>query len=260
MNADASESGPLPSPEEPARWSRRRWWILVFIAFAAHLIFFAALQDRRPQVARVSVPSTVLNAAEQTGEMQALLDPTLFALPNRFGVAGLTWLRSATPSYSPYRWAEKPHWLTLPAEELGTTFSRFMLTNVFGNPALAFKPEPSELANAAPPMVAPGATRSGVRLTGGLAEREWLNAPALRSWPASDLLRNTTVQAQITAGGEVLSAALLPPRSGSRLADDYALQLVRNARFTPIPVGNELTLGTLVFEWFTEPAAPTNAP
>jgi hypothetical protein len=94
-----------------------------------------------------------------------------------------------------------------------------------------------------------------------LASRRLLNPPKLQSWPASDLLTNSVMRVLVGADGTVISAIQLftPPGSGSKEADQQALDLSRAARFEPLHTGAEnLTFGTLIFQWHTLPL--TNAP
>jgi TonB family protein len=102
---------------------------------------------------------------------------------------------------------------------------------------------------------------STVFASGGVSKRRWLNPPAvLRSWSAADLLTNSVVRVVVDADGLVFSTALLPPGSGSKAADQSALEMARSARFAPLPRHAKQMTGTLVFEWHTVPLAETNSP
>jgi hypothetical protein len=61
--------------------------------------------------------------------------------------------------------------------------------------------------------------------------------------------------------GQVFSPVLMPPGSGSKSADQLALDIARSARFAPLPRdAGAFTIGALVFEWHTVPLPDTNAP
>ena len=106
-------------------------------------------------------------------------------------------------------------------------------------------------------VLAPAAvTNSRVRLVRDLTDRPWLNQPTLPSWTGTNLLANTIVQALVDQTGRVLSTTLLAG-AGQREVDDYALELVRQARFETRPGAAALALGTLVFEWHAAPPAST---
>ena len=71
----------------------------------------------------------------------------------------------------------------------------------------------------------------------------------------------------VNGTGVPVSAILLPPGSGSKEADQYALERARTARFEPISVEGprrltnplaELTWGEMIFHWQTLPV--TNSP
>ncbi|MSU58518.1 MAG: hypothetical protein EXS35_10130 [Pedosphaera sp.] len=246
---------------EPRTWSRSRWWLLVGLVFAAHLGFIFAFGDRKPIAPRPLPPTTVLTLSLEGDELLALNDPTLFALPNRHGFAGAAWLELPQIPFHPYRWTEPPRLLPLPVAELGATFVRFLQTNAPGRFAFETKPAPVPTIATAPEITASSPPRSTFRLADGLTNRRWLNPPELAAQPAADLLTNTVAQVSLRGDGSVLSAAILPPGSGSAKADEFALDKAKSARFEPVRSGGEkLTVGTIVFEWATVPLLETNKP
>jgi hypothetical protein len=81
---------------------------------------------------------------------------------------------------------------------------------------------------------------------------------------ASDVLSNTVVQVAVRADGFPFSARVISG-SGSRGADDVALDLAKKARFSALPQvrpgeGAEMQWGELVFQWFTAGPNMTNSP
>jgi TonB family protein len=189
-----------------------------------------------------------------------LNDPTLFALPHQHGFAGASWLRQPQVQFAPFRWSEPLRLLKLPAAQLGAAFVHYAQTNPppqlvlqsLATPVTATETDPSPTAVR---------QRSSVRVGGDLAQRRWLNAPAvLRSWPAADVLTNSVVQVSFDADGQIFRASLLPPGSGSRAADQSALDVARGARFAPTARhSGAMTMGTMIFEWHAVPLAETNA-
>lgn len=263
MNAPVSEPrAPAETDFNRNSWSRARWVVYVLIAFALHLGLIFAFGNRKAVAPReVSNAPSVRMATART-ELQTLDDPTLFALPHQRGFAGGSWLQPMPVAYPPFRWTEPPQLLELPVAQLGSVFLHFVQSNP--PPRLELSalapPEVTHVAGAGQPTALK--QRSSVRLVGSLAQRRWLNAPAiLRSWPATDVLTNSVVQVSFDADGQIFRASLVPPGSGSRPADQHALDLARAARFAPIARhSGPLTLGTMIFEWHAVPVPDTNAP
>jgi len=243
---------------EPRNWSRRRWWTLVALVFAAHLGLIFALGDRTPVTPRPPAFAPTLRLAADSDELLALNDPTLFALPHRKGFAGATWLQIPVVKFQPFRWTEPPRLLALPVEKLGNTFAQFLQTNLLARFEIEIKPAP-ELTMPVAPEVGPViAARSTLRLAGALANRRLLNPPKLEPWAASDLLTNSVVQVLVNADGSVISPNLMAG-SGLPKADQFALDFARTARFEPLLNGAaKLSVGTMIFEWHTVPE--TNKP
>lgn len=253
---------------EPPDWSRRKWWTVILVVFAAHLGLAYVLSDRNPLASRPVIAAPKLRVVSAPHELLALNDPTLFALPHPRSFAAPAWLSTPKIDFPVFRWREPERTLTMPrTEPLGDTFRQFMQTNTFVRFKLETLPAPRFPRSETPPAVSP-AGRSELLVQGELSPRRLLNPPDLPSWPATDLLTNTVVQLRVTATGSVFTFALLPPGSGSAAADQFALNATRSARFTPLPpTGNplaspaaHLTEGTLVFVWHTIPPPATNAP
>jgi len=242
---------------EPRKWSGQRWWTLIALVFAAHIGLIFALGDRKPFAPRPPAFAPSLRLTVDYDELLALNDPTLFALPHREGFAGATWLRIPDLKYEPFHWTEPPRLLALPVEKLGGAFAQFMRTNRLAPFELELKPVPQLTMPVAP---APGlavAARSTLRIGGGLAGRHLRNPPELPPQPWTDLLTNSVAQVLVNPDGNVISATLLGD-SGSREADQLALKTAKSARFEPLRNGDaQLTIGTLIFQWYTVPA--TNA-
>ncbi|HMP81501.1 MAG TPA: TonB family protein [Verrucomicrobiota bacterium] len=269
MNAAGSEISQSSSATEDSEesWSRGRWWVWILVVFAAQIGFIFALGDRKPAAVRQTVASPELTLTTMRDELLMLEDPTLFALPHANGFSGAAWMQLRRVEIAPYQWSELPQWLPMPTAQLASGISGFLQTNRIARyvPSLKIAPQltlPEPLPTEAPPEPA-----STVRVEGVLAGRTLLNPPQLASQPAADLLANTVVQVIVNADGRVLSAVLMPPGSGSKEADQNALNTARVSRFEPLKPGQETSgdanswmRGRMIFQWHTVPLPQTNAP
>jgi hypothetical protein len=253
---------------EPVRWPRRRWLYAVAAVFLlqAGLVF---LLGHRPQ--RLPEPPIFGTAIHLLTDPKARLDslpgmddPTLLALPSLRGFSGPAWLTFPPLEYQPAEWVEPPHWLPLDSNALSSTFSRFVRTNTISPLLIADKPLPP-LQRYEPNFPnEPLPAQSRLRLEGELATRPLLAPLELQSWPHSEILSNTTVQAAVDAAGFTFSAVLLAG-SGLQEADLHALKLASAARFRPLPRARRapdgtgpMTWGRFVFQWHTLPPPTTN--
>jgi len=258
--------GPVaPEPGGKGGWTFRRWLTLIALVFVAHVVLiyiFGAKNAAAPGAAipHRGVPQLAL--ADNSSELIALGDPTLFALPhgNDFTITNV--LEANQPSF---RWIGPSGELASPAaEKLGAVFSRFMETNQFAGFQSDFKPEP-ELSEPGLPseMASALAQSSTLRITGDLAQRRLRGEISLPSLPWNVVAAPSRVQALVDEAGNVVSAVLLPSNNAVEAAgraeagDTNALQIARTLRFTP---ASRATFGELVFNWLTVPPAATNAP
>ena len=165
--------------------------------------------------------------------MLALNDPTLFALPHREASPGPEPWRTPRPESPSFQWPEPTNSLLLAVDQLGATFNRFIETNGFDSLQIPAKPEPNLTLPDLPP-VAVSAEQSALRLEGGLAQRRLITPLALRSFTNLDILSNSVVQIVVDADGRPVSPPTLLSGSGSRDADQDALDTARAARFEPV--------------------------
>jgi hypothetical protein len=256
------------APIEPRPWRRPRWAMLIAVVFAAHLGLVFGLGDRSPMVVRQLSAVPVLRLATGPDEWLSLSDPTLFTLPHRKGFAGAAWLQIPPVPFHAFEWTEPPRWLAMPVDQPGAQLARLLETNGFASFQLELNPAPELTVPELEPEPALAA-RSELRLEGGLAQRRLLNVMELPSLPGSDLLTNSVVQVLADRAGDTVSVTLLPPGSGSKEADQRALELAKAARFEPLPrdgAGGSanpaagLSWGRMIFQWHTVPLAETNAP
>jgi TonB family protein len=243
-------AGPKPDGEG---WSRQRWLTLIALVFAAHIAFIFALGGKKQIVPRAVTNVPTLKLANDSDELLALNDPTLFALPHERDFASAVWLKMPDVKQPSFRWTEPPRWLPLSAENLGGTFQQFMRTNYFAGPLLDFKPQP-KLSELILPVESVFAQKSTLQIAGGLAQRQLLNEINLPSLPCNDVIAPGKVQALVDSDGNVVSVVLLES-SGLDAADSRALEIARVLRFAP---AKNLAVGQMIFNWHTIPMTTTN--
>ncbi len=251
-------AGPKPDGEG---WSQKKWMAVVAIIFAAHVAIIFALGEKKHVVPRAVTNVPMLKLADNSSEMLALDDPTLFALPHLEGFAGPALRNQQLGQFSRQDWTEPPRWLSLSAESLGATYSQFMRTNFLAGRPLDFKPQPK--LSVPPPVEPVFAQNSTLQIIGALAQRRLLDKINLPSLQYNDVIAPSIVQALVDEAGNVVSAVLLPSENSMEAAgraaigDTTALQIALKLRFAP---SSQQTLGRLIFNWRTVPIPATNAP
>lgn len=244
------------------RWTRSRWLTLVVLIFAAHVGLLFAFGVRRPISPRPVNEAPVLALVENAGELLALNDPTLFAVPHPRDFISVLPGKPFPVEQPSFRWAAPPGLLSSSSRVLGAVFDEFMQTNRFAELELQLKP-PLTVSAPVLPIEPEFPQTSMLQIGDGLAQRQLLTPLDLPSWPYPDVIVPSQVQVLVNAAGEVVSAVLLPADNSWEAtgryaaADQRALDLARTARFTP---GPRLTMGRLIFHWHTVPLANTNEP
>ncbi|MEN9573712.1 MAG: hypothetical protein RL514_1567 [Verrucomicrobiota bacterium] len=253
-------------------WSGRRWTFVIVALGTLQLgaVWLLSARSRPPQrqpqvefAARWLTAPTAMRAVDQL----LLNDPTHLAAVNPRSFSG-AWLRPAPPAYRPAEWREAERSFAQPTQTLGTAFQQVLPTG----PATLFEPARKPATAPAAAVVAQPALRSASRLLveGPLRDRPLLQAPALPSWPHTDVLADTRVQVSVSTEGLVQPPHLAPAdrvndpaqRAAQRTADQHALELARALRFAPAakaPSARAATPseGVLVFQWHTlAPPAP----
>jgi len=237
-------------------WTRTRWLVLVALIFGAHVGLLFAFGARTVPPPRRAMGVPTLTLTRDAGELVALTDPTLFALPHRRDFVADFRMQIPDRQPSSFRRTETSGTLSLASGPLGTTFDQFMQTNPSAVFPLHVEPPP-RLSTPVSPIAPILAQDSTLLIAGDIAQRSLLNPVKVPSLPHNDVLAPSQVQVLVNAAGNVVSTTLLPPGSGWDEADRRALELARTARFSP---GPRLTLGQLVFNWHTVPLPATNAP
>lgn len=257
---------PLPDASHPppidTGWSWRKLLFISFLAFLVHVALICSFGAKTFPAQREVSDVPELQVASQLDELVALKNPALFALPNPRDFASAVWLKAPEIAPPSFRWTEAPRWLPLSGKDLGAVFNQYMQTNAFVTPDLAFKSMPDFTPPAADASAGLPAN-STFRLSHNLTRRGLLYQPALPLQPYNDVIAPTRVLILVDAGGNVVSAVVLP--SGNSLeasghladADNKALVLAKSLRFK---TANENTVGEVTFYWRTTPLIQTNLP
>jgi hypothetical protein len=267
----ALETPGLGAALDPMPWPRRRWGYAIvfsFLAQVALLLYFG--EKPHPRVRPAEFNTAISLTADLWSEAQLAQDslwrdPTLLALPHPRGFSGEAWLDFTPVQHQPRDWTEPPRWLSLQADGLGQTLSRFLMTNTPTPLRIADKPLPRLIRSDPVVPNPPLPTRSTLRLEGDLAGRTLRQEPELPSWAHYDVLSNTVLELWVNAEGEPL-VVTLHRESGLRAADEFASKVAAAARFQPVPrkpgptLTEALTSGRLVFRWHTLPPLTTNVP
>ena len=240
-------------PEKNAGWQRLVCVAVFFFRAQLALVFFLGAKKQNVPRAVANIPHFSL--AENPGELIALGDPALFALPHANDFSAKIWTR--TPAVAPpdFRWQEPPRWLALNPKNLGAALNHYLQTNAAAETPLNFKPPPQpDVPEVAAETFFP--ENSALQLGGALAQRKLLSpiAPPTLAW--NDVLAPSRVQLLVAADGRVVSAVPLESSSYAD-ADLTALRLARTAQFAP---ADRLALGEMIFKWHTAPVASTNSP
>ncbi|HVU27290.1 MAG TPA: hypothetical protein VHG71_06080 [Verrucomicrobiae bacterium] len=245
----------------PAKWTRARWLLWAVVIFAAHIALIFVFASHKKIIPRAVTVQPQLFLADNSSDLIALGDPTMFVLPQANDFASAIWRKTPPREPPSFRWTEPPRWLPLAADDLGSVFLHFMQTNQLDGFQLNFKIGPRLNKPVLPAL--PQTENSTLQITGDLANRRILNPVDLPSLPCNDVIAPDKVQVLVDANGNVVSAILLPsPNSWETAAraaigDTNALAIARAFRFAPSP---RPTVGELIFNWRTVPLPATNAP
>jgi hypothetical protein len=248
MNA---ESAGMPA----IKWSRLRWLTVIALVFATHVALVFLFGEKKEIVPRSITNAPALTLANDSDELLALNDPTLFALPHQRDFASAGWQKILAIKPPAFRYTEAPQPLPFSANGLGAMFGPFMRTNFFASQPPDFKPV-AELNTPTLPVEPAHAQNSTMQVEGELAQRQLSSPISLTNWPYADVIAPSRVQVLVDASGNVVSTVLLPPADGFTAADHFseadqrAREIVRALRFTP---ASHLTFGRIIFKWQTVP-------
>jgi TonB family protein len=247
MNPETAE--PPPFAEPPAEsWGWKKFFLIVLLAFAAHLAFVFLLGAKKTAPPRAVKNVPIFHLADNASELVRLTDPTLFALPHAEDFSAEVMAVTPAGITAEFRWTEAPPFLGLNPASLGGDFSAFMQTNRVAASALKLKPEP-QLAVPASNIEPILPQNSAWSLAGGLAARRVLNNISVPPQAVNDVLAPSRVQLLVAPDGNVVSAVLLES-SGLDATDQSALTLARTLRFAP---ANQVAFGEILFTWHTVP-------
>lgn len=254
---------------ESPSWSRRKWsaYVGLILLLQVGLIFWLARGETRI-ISKPEARPGLLLLSSSVADVSGLMDPTLLPLPNQHGASGGAWLKPPNMLYSSASWSGPPGMLSIHTDKLGEGLVSMIHTNLSKPLEVAGRPEPGLDRSTYYVQPELAATQSVFRVEGQLAGRPMLNPLKLRSWPMADaILTNSEVQVVVDESGRVYAPPVLLATSGSKEADDTAVELARNARFQSLrrsgpQAANDapapLMWGKLVFDWQTVPKPATN--
>ncbi len=255
-------------------WPRSRWWLAVGAVMAGQVGLIFWLSGRDPIQRAAAIGPGIFVTANPNDRVPGLRDPTLFVLPSAHGFSGPAWLTtdSAGSDAEKFRvpdWDQGPQWLALETNKLGGWFREFARTNGAGSLQLARHAAPNTEPLAVLPQIEMTPSQSTVTLEGPLASRRLITPIQPPVWPASGsiltngiVLADTEVLAHVARDGAVFTSVVVS-KSGLPEADNLANDLVRRARFQPLPEdgrlspAEQLTTGRVIFHWVT--VAPAEA-
>lgn len=248
-----------------------RFWLWGFLfIFLVHAFAIFRFSDRRdPAPALPPAEAFLYSGLDEKGQQrvsEAVLfsDPTLFALPHAESFSGGAWIHFHPDLPKLSNWSATPEWLALPSEQLGNSLLDYVATNHLAEEQLLASmraPENLEIRLPDSPLIA----ETTVRVEGPLAARKLIGVPSLPSATNADVLHRTVVAVSVNGDGVVETAALIGD-SGSKAADDQAVDLARLFAFDSVSIrdahGRENStpmLGRLIFTWHVTNASATTA-
>lgn len=250
---------------ESVGWRAQRWLIWLALIFGAQLLLIYLLASHKktvtpsPFAQRSSIQLFTEPVSDsQFSETFLANDPTLFAMANPNGFSGAAWLKVPKRNYDLSERVESPFWLSLNPEQLGSSVSQFVRSNIIATLASPENIAPKIFASTLLDSADSRKTNSQLRIEGDLASRKLIEHPQLQSWATNGILSNSVVQISVDRRGIVISPRLLS-RSDLLEADRAALTLARELRFEPSANPNT-TWEKLIFDWHTVPVATTNLP
>ena len=258
---DATASPPADAPPNPGA-RQKKFLLLVAFALAAHVALVCLFGTKKNFAPRPVTNVPQIQLANTADELIELANPALFALPNARDFSSAIWQKNPVIAPPSFRYHEEPRWLPLAPETLGAAFSQFMQTNGLGNFRNDFKPPP-QFAVVTPGVDSALPQRTVLEISGALAARKLLGAPALPTLALNDVIAPSKVQVLVGQHGNVLSAVLLPLENSLEAAghaergDTNAVAIAHGLRFAPAP---QPTIGEIIFRWQTVPLLTTNTP
>jgi TonB family protein len=241
----------IAGPANTGGWSRKKLFLLFLAAIGIHFASVVAFGVKKNPPPREVGAVPHLQLAQNSLEITALTDPTLFVLPHEAldGVPA-AWRKPPQPDEPSFHWAENepPPFLKPLAEDFGANFAAFLKTNQMTRGSLDFKPAPQVAAPeaAVEPMLP---QHSILKINGDLAVRPTPNLPVVPVIPCNDVIRPSRVQAVVDSDGNVISAVLLESSEFAD-ADRKALELARQIQFAPT---GSTAMGEFIFTWHTVP-------
>jgi|GEM_PF-1086140 len=246
------------------KWNRRRWVLTFCTIFVAHLILVFLFQHSKREHFSTGVDTKFEMlprplTSRQIAASFFTTDPTLFSAASLHSFSGPAWLQVDQTNYFFPGPSKTDNWLDLDTNVLGQIPTSVTGVRNLLQPMFIPSPKVESFLNLMTLDIA--RTQSVISVKGDLVKRIQLLPTNLPAWASDMMITNTVVELAADASGEVVSARLTG-RSGLPAADLEALKVARKMTFQPM-LGdgkNQMTWGTLLFEWQSFLPPETNSP
>lgn len=237
------------------RWPRARWVavVLALVALQAALLVFTPRPIPGAQEKYPHEPAVRFARFNAPSEWLGLQNNSLFASANPRGFSGPAWIIETPRVYV------APDLLPAPAF---LAFSDVTPQRETAAPTFAALPHARSLPDPTSPSItwAPAEPKSRLDVE-GFGGRRVVSPAELPVQYATDALRSTVLKALVDSDGTIFSCRVVES-SGSKIADNAALDLARKMRFSRSNVDDRpdsLSSGKLIFKWYALDASATNA-
>ena len=263
-------------------WKFAVWVALVFLIQYILLLVvgnwenIVVREDENPIRITIASPGSMETWINQALKSE-LSDPSLFALPHAVSFSGTAWGKSPTLGY---RWDVMDFTSIsgeMDAKGLGSGFLKSIENQPFKRSSFntsskdMFRPTIlSQSSN--PDLIA-----TNLELSGNMSQRRLVSFMELPVWKNLGLIAPTRIEVAVDVEGRVASVLLLSPGSGLKEVDNWALNAIQTARFSPIErieaqadsaTKDEpaliqlegLTIGKVIFHWGVTAKVPESKP
>lgn len=252
------------SRDDLRSWTRRQWGGMMSALLLGQLALILVFAERDPVPAENLSAAPALRAVEwpvaveNTTRQLGVSDPLLFALPNAWGFSGEAWRTASDPAPPRVEWSEPARWLTGIREWFGNNPASPEATLLAPRRPLD-RPLPTATHLNIPPL--PVARNTRLELSAPLQTRGLAFQPELPAMQHTNLLDTTVLRVAVEPDGALFSAVVIKT-SGWDVADQRALDLVRQIKFTSqsdsLEPSNDRQWGRLQVRWATAPVDPAS--
>ncbi len=258
----------MTTASESRAWSPLRWVVVIAVLYGGQMALFFVLGRQRVAVAPPTMPALAVHIPSyRYVNIPGVDRPTLLVTENPAGFSKL--FPESEKSGRAAGWSAQPDGvLSRPVTPPGGDLTNIPKNGFSTAKSVVDRPKPSMDS-----VVVTDETiaASSFVVEGELASRRLLPNRRQADPVSATALSNTVVQIHVDAQGRVfdLPVILFPAdKSGSAVADAEAIATARALKFAPATGGSgsgtsgrqdDLTRGTVVFQWRTVPPPATNA-